>query len=284
MANDAPTFFFSYARSDGEFALKLATDLRAGGARVWVDQLDIAGGQRWDMAIENALRTCQGMVVILSPESVSSNNVLDEVSYALEHDKLIVPVIHRSCEVPYRLRRLQRIDLTSSYQVGLDRLLKAVGIRDLGASAPPTEVAASAGESMGKTAAAIKKGSAPQDSSSPQAKPKLHRRTNSALLGAVSIVALTLAVGLAWTGLNFIVHVLTAQAMTGAIAGALVGDSRFRLVSAAIGVGIAFLVAAVISTLVADYLTSQRIVLFSLGLGAVVGAIVGLLLERSRAR
>ena len=38
--------FFSYARADAEeFALKLATALRNDGANVWIDQLDIKGGE-----------------------------------------------------------------------------------------------------------------------------------------------------------------------------------------------------------------------------------------------
>jgi hypothetical protein len=33
--------FFSYARADAEFALKLAKSLRSAGANLWIDQLDI---------------------------------------------------------------------------------------------------------------------------------------------------------------------------------------------------------------------------------------------------
>ena len=42
--------FFSYAREDSEFVLKLAKELRAVGVNLWLDQLDILGGQRWDPA------------------------------------------------------------------------------------------------------------------------------------------------------------------------------------------------------------------------------------------
>ena len=38
---DAPTAFFSYSCEDSEFALRLAEDLKAGGACVRLDQLDI---------------------------------------------------------------------------------------------------------------------------------------------------------------------------------------------------------------------------------------------------
>ena len=41
--------FFSYSRSDAsEFAFKLAGDLRNAGMNIWIDQLDINGGEIWD--------------------------------------------------------------------------------------------------------------------------------------------------------------------------------------------------------------------------------------------
>jgi hypothetical protein len=61
---------FSYAREDSETVLRLANDLREAGADVWLDQVDILVRQRWDSAVEEALAACQGMIVVLSPESV----------------------------------------------------------------------------------------------------------------------------------------------------------------------------------------------------------------------
>jgi TIR domain len=119
--------FLSYAREDAEFVLRLAKDLRVGGAGVWVDQLDITPGQRWDRAVEDALAKCLELVVILSPAAVESTNVMDEVSLALEDGKMVVPVLHRQCKIPFRLRRLQYVDLSLDYKAGLDRLLETLG-------------------------------------------------------------------------------------------------------------------------------------------------------------
>src|SRR5215831_9118419 len=87
VAADAPTAFFSYCREDSDFALRLAEDLKAAGANVWIDQLDIEPGQRWDRAVEDALNNCPRMLVILSPVSVKSDNVRDEISVALRKQK-----------------------------------------------------------------------------------------------------------------------------------------------------------------------------------------------------
>jgi hypothetical protein len=119
--------FVSYAREDAEFVLRLAKDLRVGGAGVWVDQLDIAPGQRWDRAVEDALAKCLQLVVILSPAAVESTNVMDEVSLALEDGKTVVPVLHRQCKIPFRLRRLQYVDLSLDYKAGHNRLLETLG-------------------------------------------------------------------------------------------------------------------------------------------------------------
>jgi hypothetical protein len=120
--------FLSYARADAEFVLRLAKDLREGGAGVWIDQLDIAPGQRWDRAVEDALAKCAQLLVILSPAAVESTNVMDEVSLALEDGKTVVPVLHRECRIPFRLRRLQYVDLTLNYEAGLDRLLQTLDV------------------------------------------------------------------------------------------------------------------------------------------------------------
>ena len=120
---DLPTIFVSYAREDSDVALKLSRDLKAAGAQIWLDQLDIPPGERWDRAVEAALERSKCMLVILSPRSVSSENVMDEVSYAIDEKKEIVPVIVEHCKLPLRMRRLQFIDFTADYNDSLKHLL-----------------------------------------------------------------------------------------------------------------------------------------------------------------
>jgi hypothetical protein len=126
VAQNAPAAFFSYSRDDSDFALRLAGDLKAAGASVWLDRLDINPGQRWDRAVEDALNNCPRMLVILSPASVDSTNVMDEVSFALEEQKTVIPVIYKDCVVPFRLRRVQYVDFRQDYAHGLGALLKTL--------------------------------------------------------------------------------------------------------------------------------------------------------------
>jgi len=125
-SNRAGKFFFSYARADSEFVLKLAEDLRSIGTNLWLDQLDIPGGARWDRAVEEALHASPCLLVVLSPASVASNNVMDEVSFGLETDKRIVPILFKDCAIPFRLKRLHYIDFRVGYDDGFKRLIQTI--------------------------------------------------------------------------------------------------------------------------------------------------------------
>lgn len=105
--------FISYSRTNSAFAIKLAKDLKAAGYDVWLDQLDIPTGTRWDDQLETALETCTTFMVILSPESMQSQNVKDEIGYAIDAGKHILPVKIKSADIPLRLRRFQYVDFTN---------------------------------------------------------------------------------------------------------------------------------------------------------------------------
>ncbi|MEO6288738.1 MAG: toll/interleukin-1 receptor domain-containing protein [Ginsengibacter sp.] len=116
--------FFSYSRADGsDFALRLALDLKKEGFNVWIDQEDIRAGSEWDLEIEKALETCECLLFIETEKSVTSNNVLDEVYYALEQHKKVIPLILVDSKTPFRLQRLQHIDFTKNYHSGLGLLV-----------------------------------------------------------------------------------------------------------------------------------------------------------------
>ena len=117
--------FITYSRGDSEFALRIANDLRAAGVSIWLDQLDIPPGSPWDRSVEAALSAAGRVIVILSPTSTASENVQDEIGLAFDTHKQIIPVLCKPCEVPMRLRRLQRIDFTGGYEEAFKLLLAA---------------------------------------------------------------------------------------------------------------------------------------------------------------
>jgi len=92
--------------------------------------LDIETGERWDSSIEKALEKADVLLVVLSKTSVDSNNVMDEVSFALEEGKRILPVLYEDCDIPFRLRRLQFADFTTDVDSGMETLFKALDMDD----------------------------------------------------------------------------------------------------------------------------------------------------------
>lgn len=117
--------FFSYSRADGfDFAARLASDLNAKGFDVWLDKEDIRAGTEWDREIEKALENCDCLLYIETPKSVDSNNVLNEVYFALEQNKKVIPLILIDSKTPFRLQRLQHIDFTNDYDSPLALLVK----------------------------------------------------------------------------------------------------------------------------------------------------------------
>lgn len=123
---DTPLTFFSYSRQDSSFVLRLAKDLKSSGAPVWLDQLDIKPGQLWDKSTERALAAASRVLVVLSVASIESENVMDEVAFALDEKKTVIPIVYEECRIPFRLRRLQHIDFHLEYEAGLRKLLEAL--------------------------------------------------------------------------------------------------------------------------------------------------------------
>ena len=119
-----PRIFLSYARSDGPFATRLANNLLKHSIDVWLDIYRLEPAKSWARQIGEALDTCHTMIVVLSPASVSSENVEDEWNYYLDHKKPTVALLHQPCKIPYRLSKLQYIDFHETcYNQALARLI-----------------------------------------------------------------------------------------------------------------------------------------------------------------
>lgn len=113
--------FISYSRSNKDFALELALELRNSGFDIWLDVLDIPAGSRWDNEVEQALAECEIFMVILTPASSTSDNVKDEIGYAIDAGKRILPILLENAKVPLRLIRFQYVDFTKkSYEEGVE--------------------------------------------------------------------------------------------------------------------------------------------------------------------
>jgi hypothetical protein len=118
--------FISYTRSDQVFARRLYDDLRSAGIDVWLDQNDIKPGEPWDESVVAALKKSTAVIVILTPVSVASRSVLDEISFALGENKRVVPVLLRDCEIPFRIARLHYTDFQTHHASALKHLISTL--------------------------------------------------------------------------------------------------------------------------------------------------------------
>lgn len=117
--------FISYSRKDEAFTRQLATELSKVGVTVWLDVKDIPAGMKWSSAIEEGLKQCDLMIVIISPDSMHSNNVEDEWQYFMDEKKPVIPVLHRHTDdVHFQLRRVQYIDFYSQpFDIAFEKLI-----------------------------------------------------------------------------------------------------------------------------------------------------------------
>lgn len=105
--------FISYSRTDEAFARKLAAWIsKTLDIEIWIDIDDIPPGMKWSQAIQQGLDLCQVMIVIITPDSMASRNVEDEWQYFLDSRKPIIPLLLKSADVPFQLRRIQYIDFS----------------------------------------------------------------------------------------------------------------------------------------------------------------------------
>lgn len=115
--------FVSYSRVDETFARRLAASLTQLGADIWMDIEDIPAGLKWSSAIQQGLDAAEVMVVVISPESMTSRNVEDEWQYFLDNNKPVIPVLLREAKIHFQLSRIQYVDfLHQPYDVGFERL------------------------------------------------------------------------------------------------------------------------------------------------------------------
>lgn len=120
-------YFISYSPSASlEFALRLCDDLVGGSPSfdTWMDKRDLRPGVDWDKQVPEAISACDGLIFVMTPDSVEDQSVCKpEWGRALKYKKAIVPLkCHAEVEAPFRLSSRQYIDFTGDYKQALAKL------------------------------------------------------------------------------------------------------------------------------------------------------------------
>ena len=103
--------FFSYARTDREFAGGLAKSLRGYGHEPWLDELELAYGDTLIDRTQEELRSAAAVVVLISENSRNSQWVAFELGAATAQGKRIFPVLLSDDLgiVPFQIQRIMNI-------------------------------------------------------------------------------------------------------------------------------------------------------------------------------
>lgn len=124
--------FLSYSRRDSAIGERLRTDLEASGHHVWIDTDDIRGGEQWRASIAMGIAKADRVLLLVSPNSMQSQNVAREISVADDHGKPILPIVIEPSEIPaefqYLLSGVQELRFEGRpYESTLTELLEDLG-------------------------------------------------------------------------------------------------------------------------------------------------------------
>ena len=94
-----PYVFVSYAHLDNEIVEKCIRRLQQNLCYVWYDKGNHAGDE-WAENIANHLINCECVLLFISSNSLRSNNVDNELTMALNHQKRVIPFFIEDINLP----------------------------------------------------------------------------------------------------------------------------------------------------------------------------------------
>src|SRR6202163_2014519 len=123
--------FLSSSRRDSEFVDRLSAALDVRGKAVWLDTGSIADAEVFPQAIRTAIETSDAFLFVITPEAVLSAYCEQEVTYAGELGKRIVPVLRQPVEdsqIPTGIRERNWIPFTedTEFDSATDRVVQAL--------------------------------------------------------------------------------------------------------------------------------------------------------------
>src|SRR6185369_17976500 len=127
--------FLCHSSGDKPHVRDLHDFLLNQGAAPWLDAEQLLPGQDWNLEINKALDESDVILLCLSKKSVDKEGYVQKemrlaLDRALEMPEgriFLIPARLEECELPYRLRSYQWVDLFT--ENGMDKLIRALNVR-----------------------------------------------------------------------------------------------------------------------------------------------------------
>jgi hypothetical protein len=116
--------FISYKHEDKTFVETLIRQLQTAGFTVWIDNEQLRAGENWRQAINDAVRDAFALIVIITPDSKTSEYVTYEWAFAQGAGVKIVPLMLRMSDLHPQLEMLQFLDFTDPARPPWDKLMR----------------------------------------------------------------------------------------------------------------------------------------------------------------
>jgi hypothetical protein len=113
--------------------------LRNAGFEVWVDTKKLRAGQDWREEIDQAIRESLALIVILTPEAVTSQYVTYEWAFAMGVGIPVIPILREQTELHPRLVGLHYLDFTVGDNHPWEDLIERLQ-ETKGEESPPLEI------------------------------------------------------------------------------------------------------------------------------------------------
>lgn len=122
--------FISYASQDRAFADAIKGYLTPHAVDVFIDYEGLRGGQDFSTQLRQELDSSDALVLVVTPESAASRWVGNEVYYAYDTNKPIIPVVVRHApdfdKQFWYIKRIQRLDYYHAHFA--DKLCESLGV------------------------------------------------------------------------------------------------------------------------------------------------------------
>lgn len=121
--------FISHSSKDNEFVRRLVSDIEKQGVDTWLDLKNLPPGKLWRVQeLPKAMKASHGLLLIVSPDAISSRNVGAEYGHFWDLELPIYPIIcHKADTSAFQgLPEIQSLDFSSEekYVISLKKLVE----------------------------------------------------------------------------------------------------------------------------------------------------------------